>query len=213
MKSANLKLVYCVALTGGVASGKSTVADRFGRLGASVFDADVIARDLVAPGQPALAEIAATFGKDIVSAAGNLDREQLRQRIFADNEERRRLEAILHPRIRDTLRAQAQICAKLCCVLVIPLLAESRGDYTWVDRILVVDAPPDEQIARLMQRDGVTRELAQRMLAAQAPRAQRLALADDVIDNADADATTSLDDVVARLHRRYLTLAVEKLQR
>lgn len=213
MKSAHPKLVYCVALTGGVASGKSTVADRFGRLGASVFDADVIARDLVAPGQPALAEIAATFGKDIVRAAGNLDREQLRQRIFADNEERRRLEAILHPRIRDTLRAQAQICATLCCVLVIPLLAESRGDYTWVDRILVVDAPPDEQIARLMQRDGVTRELAQRMLAAQAPRAQRVALADDVIDNADADATTSLDDVVARLHRRYLTLAVEKLQR
>ncbi|MDR3386982.1 MAG: dephospho-CoA kinase [Rudaea sp.] len=207
MNSAN-PCAYSVALTGGVASGKSTVADRFRRLGTSVFDADVVARALVAPGEPALAEIVAAFGDDIVDAAGDLDRSRLRKRVFEDNESRLRLEAILHPRIRAALRAQAQTCATPYCVLVIPLLAESRGAYTWVDRVLVVDAPPAVQIARLMQRDGATRDLALRMLASQASRAQRLALADDVIDNADAHAL--LDDVVARLHRRYLTLAAEK---
>jgi dephospho-CoA kinase len=202
-----------IALSGGVASGKSTVASCFARLGASVFDADVIARELVAPGQPALTEIAAAFGKDIVSAAGILDRRGLRMRIFADDGERQRLEAILHPRIRDALRAQIRSCATPYCVLVIPLLAESHGAYTWVDRTLVVDVLPEIQIARLVQRDGVTHELAQRMLRAQAPRAQRLALADDVIDNTGADALTSLDAVTARLHRRYLMLAAETSQK
>ncbi len=197
-----------IALSGGVASGKSTVASLFVKLGASVFDADVVARELVAPGQPALAEIAAAFGRDIVNTDGSLDRTRLRKRIFDHDDERRRLEAILHPRIREALQAQARNCTAPYCILAIPLLAESHGAYAWVDRVLIVDVPEDVQIARLTQRDGVTRELAQRMLAAQAPRAQRLAMANDVIDNAGAVAL--LDGVVARLHRRYLRLAAER---
>ena len=202
---------YAVALTGGIASGKSTVADCFRRLGCSIFDADVTARELVAPGQPALADIATAFGGDVLGPDGLLDRSRLRKRIFADDGLRRQLEAILHPRIRDALRSQASGCATSYCILVIPLLAESSGAYAWVDRVLVVDASPAVQIARLMQRDGATHDLAESMLASQASREQRLALANDVIDNADAQVM--LDDVVSRLHRRYLTLAAEKSQK
>jgi dephospho-CoA kinase len=204
----NRAVSLTVALTGGVASGKSTITEAFRLLGTSVFDADVVARELVAPGQPALTEIASAFGNDIINPAGSLDRARLRQRIFADANERRRLEAILHPRIREALQAQARNCTAPYCILAIPLLAESHGAYAWVDRVLIVDVPEDMQIARLTQRDGVTRDLALRMLAAQATRQQRLAMANDVIDNAGAVAL--LDGVVARLHRRYLQLAAEK---
>ncbi|WP_018972767.1 dephospho-CoA kinase [Rudaea cellulosilytica] len=197
-----------IVLTGGIAVGKSAVQQQFERLGGAVFDADVVARDLVGSGQPALAEIAAAFGPEAFTPAGELDRRRLRERIFADEAARRRLEAILHPRVRSELRSRAAACSAPYCLLAIPLYAESAQAYAWVDRVLVVDVPRAVQLARLMQRDGMTAEFAQRALAAQATRAQRLALADDVIDNSG-----NLDDlpqIVARLHRLYTALAVRE---
>jgi len=197
-----------VVVTGGIASGKTTVTNAFTALGVPIFDADAISRELVAPGQPALAEIAATFGADMLAPDGELDRRRLRERIFADEAARRRLEAILHPRVRSELRARAAACSAPYCLLAIPLYAESAQTYDWVDRVLVVDVPRAVQLARLMQRDGMTAEFAQRALAAQATRVQRLALADDVIDNSG-----NLDDlphIVARLHRLYTALAVRE---
>jgi len=197
-----------VVVTGGIASGKTTVTNAFAALGVPIFDADAISRELVAPGQPALAEIAATFGADMLAPDGELDRRRLRERIFADEAARRRLEAILHPRVRSELRARAAACSAPYCLLAIPLYAESAQAYDWVDRVLVVDVPRAVQLARLMQRDGMTAEFAQRALAAQATRVQRLALADDVIDNSG-----NLDDlphIVARLHRLYTALAVRE---
>ena len=211
MKSGNTESGYCVALTGGIASGKSATAQRFTRLGVSVFDADLIARVLVAPGQPALSEIADAFGADILNATGELDRQRLRERVFADAQERRRLEAILHPRIREALLAQTKSCTAPYCVLAIPLLIECRADYLWVGRVLTTDVPREVQIARLSRRDGIGPVLAERMLQSQAPRERRLALADDVIDN--TGPLDALDATVNRLHRRYLMLAAEKLQK
>lgn len=199
---------YAIALTGGIASGKSATTQRFARLGVPIFDADLIARDLVAPGRPGLTEIAAAFGGQMLTAAGELDRPRLRERVFADTDARRRLEGILHPRIHAILLAQTQTCAAAYCVLAIPLLVECRDDYAWVDRILTTDVPRATQIARLTRRDGTDQTLAERMLGAQASREQRLALADDIIDNTGPLA--ALDVVVARLHRRYLALASQK---
>ena len=211
MSSAIVERVYCVALTGGIASGKSATARRFTLLGVTVFDADVIARELVAPGQPALAEIAATFGGEMLNTAGELDRQRLRQRVFADAQDRRRLEAILHPRIREALRTQTQHCTAPYCVLAIPLLVECRDDYLWVDRMLTTDVLQAVQLSRLTHRSGIDASLAERMIQAQAPRERRLSLADDVIDN--TGPLDALDATVKRLHRRYLTLAAKKLQK
>ncbi|MFT3789804.1 MAG: dephospho-CoA kinase [Rudaea sp.] len=195
-----------VVVTGGIASGKTTVTNGFLELGVPVFDADAIARELVAPGQPALAEIGAAFGPDLLTSDGGLDRRRMREHIFGDDAARRRLEAILHPRVREALQARARACAVPYCLLAIPLFAESpRTAYDWTDRVLVVDVARAVQLARLMQRDGMTEDDAQRALAAQATRAQRLALADDVIDN--TGAIDALPRIVARLHARYLALA------
>jgi dephospho-CoA kinase len=196
---------YSVALTGGIASGKSTVSEAFRRHGVSIFDADLVARDLVQPGQPALAEIAVAFGNAMLTASGELDRRRMRERVFADIEERRRLERIHHPKVRETLLAAAVACTDAYSVLVIPLLAESHEDYVWIDRALVVDVPLETQLARVMQRDGITRDAALSILAVQATREQRLALADDVIDN--AGSPEALGSSVERLHARYLALA------
>jgi dephospho-CoA kinase len=193
-----------IALSGGIASGKSLVAQYFEGFGVPVIDADAIARALVAPGQPALAQIVAAFGDEVLLESGALDRGKMRERIFADPIERLRLEAILHPRVRAEIQADARACTAPYCILVIPLLVECRDDYTWVDRVLIVDAPRATQIERLMRRDATTAELAERMLATQASRAQRLALANDAIDN--TGTLDTLHSVVARLHRRYLTL-------
>jgi dephospho-CoA kinase len=193
-----------VVVTGGIASGKTTVTNVFVTFGVSVFDADVIARELVAKGQPALAEITAAFGTDMLTADGELDRHRMRERIFGDEAARKTLEAILHPRVRNELRKQASACTAPYCLLAIPLFAESAQAYDWVDRVLVVDVPQAVQLARLMLRDGMTKAYAQRALAAQATRARRLALADDVIDN--TGAMDDLPRIVARLHARYLAL-------
>jgi len=193
-----------IALTGGIASGKGAAAECFIRSGVPVFDADVVARELVQPGTPALAEIAAAFGARMLTASGELDRRRMRELVFSDPAERRRLEAILHPRVREALQEAAGNCTAPYCVLVIPLLAEHRSDYDFVDRVVVVDVSPHVQIERLLLRDRCTREAADRSLAAQAPREQRLAIADDVIDN-DGEKP-ALDPIIKRLHDYYLHL-------
>ena len=194
---------YAVAITGGIASGKSAVADRFARLGIVVADADVAARAVVTAGEPALAEIAARFGARALLGDGTLDRAWLRAHAFADVGARRDLEAITHPRIRARLLAQAQAAAGAYVIVAIPLLVEGggRAAYPWLRRILVVDAPEALQLARLRARDGIVEALARSMLAAQASRAQRWAEADDVVVN---DGTPhGLDPAVARLDALY----------
>src|SRR5688500_15100399 len=198
---------YCVGLTGGVASGKSAVADRFAALGIAVADADVVARAIVEPGQPALGEVVAAFGAGMLLADGRLDRATLRKRVFGDPEARRTLEGILHPPIRLALREACIAADGAYAVVAIPLLAEGggRGAYPWLDRILVVDVPREVQLERLIRRDRVDAALAERMLDAQATRAQRLAIADDVLVN--TGPLERLDVEVAALDRLYGSLA------
>ena len=199
---------FTVALTGGIASGKSAVAHRFEALGVSVYDADHAARVVVEPDSDGLASIVAAFGDEVLNAQRGLDRPAMRQRIFVDPAARRTLEAIVHPRIRQWMLEHAQADSGPYVILAIPLLTENIGHYRWVDRILVVDVPEETQILRLVVRDGIEEDLAARILASQASRAGRLALADDVIENSGPEA--ALDEQVATLHRRYLDLAAGK---
>jgi len=193
-----------VALTGGIASGKTTVANLFAVRGVPVIDTDVIAREVVEPGTPALAEVVAAFGPAILGPDGRMDRRRMRERIFADRDAQRRLEAILHPAIRAEMERQSQVAGGAYQLLVIPLFTEGgRRDH--VDRLLLVDVPEELQVQRLMLRDGVTREQALASLNAQATRAQRLAMADDVIRNTGHVA--DLEAQVAALHERYVTLS------
>lgn len=194
-----------IALTGGVAAGKSAVSRRFEALGVAVHDADVAAREVVEPGTPGLTAVVAAFGVEVLDAAGTLDRPAMRRRVFADPSMRGTLEAIIHPRVREWLHQRAQAELGQYCLLAIPLLAENITHYRWVDRILLVDVPESVQMQRLLTRDGIDETLAHRMIAQQATRAERLALADDVIENSGDEA--ALDEVVADLHQRYLTLA------
>lgn len=196
---------YVVALTGGIAAGKSAVARRFEDLGIRVYDADVAAREVVAPNSAALAEIEFTFGAEMLQADGSLDRRAMRERVFADPDARRRLEKIIHPRVRAWLQRRVGMDRGAYCILAIPLLVENRSEYDWVDRVLLVDAPESVQVERLMSRDNVGHQHAQQMLAAQSTREQRLAIADDVIVN-DGDEA-ALDAQVEALHARYLALA------
>jgi dephospho-CoA kinase len=190
-----------IGLTGGIASGKSTVADMFADLGVPVIDTDLIARDVVAPGQPALQEIRKAFGAGVIAEDGSLDRPAMRTLVFGDDGARRRLEAILHPRIGAATREQADAAGGPYQIIVVPLLLESSL-RAFVDRVLVVDCEEETQIARLLSRDAESESQARRILAAQASRAERLAIADDVIANeGDLDDTR---EQVRRLHRRYL---------
>jgi dephospho-CoA kinase len=195
-----------VGLTGGIASGKSTVASLFAKRGAAVLDTDQIAREVVEPGKPALGALVNALGGGILDADGRLDRAVLRRRLFGDREERREIEAILHPAILDELERQSRAAPGPYQVFVIPLLVENRLE-TLVDRILVVDCPEEQQVRRLMDRDGETRESALGMLAAQASREQRLAAAHDVIDN--SGDTADLPARVAALDRKYRDLAAK----
>jgi len=195
---------FRVALTGGIASGKSTVARLFADLGVPVIDTDVIAREVVEPGQPALADVVAAFGPEVLDADGRLDRPRLRERIFADPSARRRLESILHPAIRAEMERQSHAADGPYQLLVIPLLAEGgRRDH--VDRVLLVDVPEAVQVERLMRRDGVSREQAVAALAAQATREARMAVADDVLQN--TDGPEDLREKVSALDARYRRLA------
>jgi dephospho-CoA kinase len=194
-----------VAMTGGIGSGKSAVTQRFADHGVAIFDSDLVARELVQAGKPALREIAEQFGDAMLTASGELDRRRMREQVFADASLRRRLEAILHPRVRAELLHAVMHCTQPYCVLVIPLLTEVRADYDFVDRVLVTDVSPALQIGRVMQRDRCSVVDAERIVAVQAPRERRLALADDVIDN-DGELS-ALVPIVDRLHRRYSILA------
>lgn len=194
-----------IALTGGIAAGKSTVEQRFRAHGICVYDADQAAREVIEPGTDGLAQIVEAFGHEVIGADDRLDRPTMRQRIFADREARHTLESIVHPRVRLWLQQRALADTGPYCMLAIPLLAEHIGHYRWVDRVLVVDVDEATQIRRLMARDDIDDTLARRILANQATRDQRLAVADDVIDNSGDPAM--LDAQVAALHERYLALA------
>lgn len=194
--------MLCIGLTGGIACGKSTVAAMFAEHGACVIDTDSIARELVAPGEPALAAIVEAFGPEIMDGDA-LDRRRLRQIVFADAAQRGRLEAILHPLIRAEALERAAECAGPYVILVVPLLFESGFDRL-VERVLVVDCPEALQIERIMNRDQVGREEAEAVIAAQMGRAERRSLADDLIDSsAPLDVTRAR---ISELHDSYLAL-------
>ncbi len=198
-----------VGLTGGIASGKTLVTGLFERLGAPVVDADVVSREVVEPGEPALAEIGREFGPEVMAADGRLDRRALRSLVFADPAARRRLEAILHPRIRERLLARLEAIERegaAYAVVAVPLLVET--DFAaLVDRVLVVDCPRETQRRRLMARDGLDEREADAMIDAQTDRATRLAAADDVVDNSGEKAATR--GQVERLHALYLSLSTD----
>ncbi|HEX7989359.1 MAG TPA: dephospho-CoA kinase [Stenotrophomonas sp.] len=198
---------FIVGLTGGIASGKSEVSRRFEALGIAVADADIAAREVVAVGSAGLAAIAELFGTDVLQADGSLDRAWLRQRVFANPDERRALEAVTHPAIRARVREVCEAAESPYAIAAIPLLTEvgGRASYPWLQRILVVDAPEEVQLARLLSRDNIDAALAERMIQAQASRSQRLALADDVIVNdGHPDA---LQACIEALDVRYRELA------
>lgn len=192
-----------IGLTGGIASGKTLVADCFAELGIPVIDTDQVARDIVEPGQPALPDIRRAFGDEVFTTDGRLDRRRMRQLVFADADRRTELEAILHPRIRRETAARVAAAQGPYVIVVVPLLVETGFD-DMTDRVLVVDCPVALQRTRLLERDAENPAQVERILAAQATRAERLTAADDIVDNSgDVDATR---DQVRQLHERYLTL-------
>lgn len=195
-----------VGLTGGIGSGKTTVANLFGERDVPLIDTDQIAHELTAPGGEAIEAIRAEFGEGAIAPDGSLDRAAMRARAFGDPDARRRLEAILHPMIRArTTRAIESAASAAYAIVVVPLLVESGTWQSWLDRVLVVDCPVEVQIERVMRRNGMAREQVLAILAAQASREARLAAADDVVDNgAGPDALPARVD---ELHRLYLALA------
>ena len=193
-----------IGLTGGIGSGKSTVAGYFAQHGIPVLDADQLARELVAPSSPALNEIIDIFGPKILLPDGSLDRHQLRRRIFTDPAQKRRLEAILHPRVYTELRYRTQALRSPYCIWVVPLLLETGG-AALVDRVLVVDAPESLQRERVLRREGMDKSTLEAILSSQANRAERLSAADDVVVN-NSDLS-QLHQQVTALHHRYLDLA------
>jgi dephospho-CoA kinase len=195
-----------IGLTGGIASGKSTVEQRFTELGVAVINADDSARAVVARGSPGLAAVVERFGAGILTPQGELDRRELRSLIFSDTARRKELEAILHPLIRADMEQRSSQASGPYVVLAIPLLVEGNSRGRW-DRVLVVDADESLQLARLMSRDAVSEAEARATLAAQASRAARLAAADDVLVNSGTVA--ELRQAVDLLHRRYLQLAAD----
>lgn len=193
-----------IGLTGGIGSGKTTVANGFEKLGVPLIDADLIARELVEPGRTALEEVRAVFGAECLTKEGRLDRAHIRQRIFSDDSLRQRLEAILHPEIRKRIKALTAEIKAAYCIVVIPLLLET-GQNDLVDRILVVDAPEKEQLKRVAARDKLSHNAIIRIMQTQADRETRLAAADDIIvNNSDLETLTSH---IRSLHRRYLELS------
>jgi dephospho-CoA kinase len=202
---ANPKILH-VALTGGIASGKSTVAKFFAALGVPIIDTDQIARQVVEPGQPPLERLVERFGAAILTPDGHLDRPKLREIVFSDPRARADLEALTHPAIGSAVQAWSAAAGGPYQILIIPLLVE-KGLTSQVDRVLVVDCEEDLQIRRLQARDGSTVEQARAILNAQTSRTARLKAADDVIQN-DGDLSAVRDQVSA-LHSRYLQLATK----
>lgn len=192
-----------IGLTGGIGSGKSTVARRFAQLGVPIIDADIIAREVVEPGNPALDEIVAAFGHQVLQADGTLDRAELRNTVFATQQKRIQLESILHPRIHAQILTQIEQLSAPYCIVAIPLLAESKRDYP-LDRVLVVDISKALQLERTAARDHQPASKINPIIQSQATRERRLKLADDIINNSGP-----LDDLysqIDKLHDKYLTL-------
>ena len=194
-----------IGLTGGIASGKSRVTQRFAELGVPVIDADVASRNVVEPGKPGLDQVVQRFGQGVLDAGGRLDRRALRNLIFNDSSLRQALDAILHPLIRAEMEREAAAATGPYVIMAIPLLIEGGSTDKRVDRVLVVDADEALQIQRLQARDGSSEEQARTILASQASRAARLAAADDVLLNTGTVA--ELRQAVDRLHEQYLQLA------
>ncbi len=195
-----------VGLTGGIGSGKTAVSDRFADLGAPVIDTDVLAREVVAPGEPALEQLTDAFGNEILREDGTLDRDGLRSKVFDDPEARRRVEAILHPAIRQRLRGRLRELEKqdeTYCIIVVPLLVET-GFQELVDRVLVVEAPRERRIEWVMARNGMAREEVERIMDAQASSEERQSVAHDIIDN--DGGLEDLLEKVDRLHAKYLVV-------
>lgn len=198
---------FCVAVSGGIASGKSSVCSLIQNSGIEVIDADIIARELVQPGQSALLDIAQQIGPQFIQADGHLDRALLRKHVFSNQPDKIRLENILHPRIQAELFRQSQQAKSAYALVAIPLLSPAIRNtaYAWVNRILVVEAPEEMQLQRIMARDGSTMALAKAMIAAQLSFSERLPMADDVLIN-DANLA-QLNEWAGRLHGRYLQMA------
>lgn len=198
--------VFCVGLTGGIGSGKSTVADRFAKLGAAIIDTDVISHQLTGPDGRAMPEIIACFGSEIANSNGAMDRAAIRGRVFSDPDARRKLEAILHPMIRAESALRLQAVSAPYALLVVPLLVENLASYQHLlNRIAVVDCEESQQLARISSRSGISLEQAKSILAVQANQASRLQIADDLIEN--RGDLVGLDHQIQRLHQKYLTLA------
>ena len=195
---------YTVALTGGIGSGKSTVANVFARLGVDIVDADIIARQVVEPGQPALLALHQKFGDNILLPDGTLNRAGLRQIIFSSPEDKLWVNNLLHPLIHAETQRQLALARSTWCLWVVPLLVENNLQHL-ADRVLVVDVDPQTQLQRTISRDAISREQAENILAAQATREARLAVADDIIDNNAQPEVVAHQ--VAALHQRYLALA------
>lgn len=196
---------YIVGVTGGIGSGKSTVANLFAELGITVVDADIIARDVVAVGEPALEAISTYFGPEVIADDGSLNRSALRKCVFENAAHRQWLEALLHPQIRQRMITQCQLATSDYCLLVVPLLVENKLTEL-CHRVLVVDVTPEQQVARTLQRDQTDAAQVRAIMKSQASREQRLAAADDVLDNNSSDLG-QLQQRVTELHQQYLTLA------
>lgn len=200
--------MYIVAITGGIGSGKTTIANQFAELGIDIVDADVIAREVVEPGTPALAAIAAQFGPEMLDPQGQLDRRRLRERVFSDPDAKAWLNGLLHPLIRQEMLRQCANARSPYCLLVVPLLIENRLTQL-ANRVLVIDVDEATQIERTCRRDGVSRAQAEAILAAQASRAERLAAADDVLDNQN-DAAEIIKRRILALHETYMAFASQQ---
>lgn len=197
-------MTFKVGLTGGIASGKSTVTTLFHELGATVIDADVIARNLLAKNTPCYKQVITLFGDKVLQDNGEINRAWLRTRIFNDVEAKQALESIIHPEVRRQMLAAAAACESPYCILSVPLLVEAQMQDL-VDRVVVVDVDEETQLSRLMLRDNISATEARKMLENQCLRAERLAIADDIIDNSDNLA--ALNPQLRQLHEMYLKLA------
>ncbi|MCF7716747.1 dephospho-CoA kinase [Aeromonas jandaei] len=200
--------MYVVAITGGIGSGKTTIANQFAELGIDVVDADVIAREVVEPGTPALEAIADHFGPDVITPDGQLDRRRLREQVFSNPSAKAWLNALLHPLIRSEMQRQCAAARSPYCLLVVPLLVENKLTGL-ANRVLVVDVDEATQIERTCRRDGVTAEQAKAIIAAQASRSERLTAADDVIENANG-SEMAIKARILTLHETYLAFASQQ---
>jgi dephospho-CoA kinase len=197
---------YVVGISGGIGSGKTTVTDLFTKLGIEVIDADVIAREVVEPGSPALKTIIDKFGHSVLDSSGSLDRAKLRTLVFNDSDIKNWLNQLLHPAIRQLMLLQTQQAKSTYCLMSVPLLVENKL-YEQLDRVVIVDVDEPTQLRRTLLRDKTNEQQIRAIMSAQATRQQRLAVADDVIDNnGKAD---DLDKQVAQLHQQYLQLAIQ----